>query len=106
MHNLKGETTCIKEQAAPVKYFHAKLKLILCSIHTDILNYMYCSRWKDGKPDGQTDGRKEQTPPAKVFSCQIGIDFMQYSQQYFKLLFLMEGRKDGRTESWTGKLKM
>ena len=50
------------------------------------------------KLESPTDGLREQSPPAKVFSWQIGIDFMQYSQRHFKLLFWMEGKKDGQAD--------
>ena len=31
--------------------------------------------------ESQMDGRKEQTPPAKVFSCQFGTDFITDEQK-------------------------
>ena len=51
----------------------------------------------------EMDRRKEQTPPAKVFSCQFGIYFMMDGQPKNKLLIIINMRKvdfvvDGRTD--------
>ena len=54
------------------------------------------AQWTNG-------GRKEQTPPANVFSCQIGIDFMADGQPQKIMLIIInmriiESRTDRRKE--------
>ena len=67
---------CIQEQSHLPRYFHAKLGLVLCSTHRDILNY--CSRWKGRRMDGWTT--QKHNAPAGRGITSLHLNFLPFCQ--------------------------